>query len=106
MSEWDLCPKNSNILLRNKTGLISPISIFAFAVVQDAEACKVIQQLVMLKAELAAPWVAGCQMLVYKEGLVYYDAAGLKGVFHYRDKTPLKVVEADNDIISRVFNPV
>ena len=60
MSEWDLCPKNSNILLRNKAGLISPISIFAFAVVQDAEAGEVIQQLVMLKAELAAPWVAGC----------------------------------------------
>jgi len=51
---------SSNILLRHKAGLIRPISIFAFAVVQDAEAGEVMQQFVMFKAELAAPWMAGC----------------------------------------------
>ena len=42
-------------LLRHEAGLVRPVNIFAFAVVQDAEALETMQQLVMLKAELAAP---------------------------------------------------
>src|SRR3990172_2313790 len=92
-----------HIFLRHKTGLKRSLGIFAFTIVQDAEVWEIFQQFVMFKAELAAPWMAGCQMLVYQEGFVYYDAAGFKGIFHYWDNVPLKVVEADNDIIGRAF---